>query len=322
MTILRFVWWVVGFVVLTAAGASVWLAFTTSKTETPVVVIPSATTTPPRVVAQAQYMCDGERTMKAVFMESAQPTTTSAVPDVPPQPTGQVSLMLDTAPAVVLAQGISADGARYGTNDESLVFWSKGAAALVLQDGQEGMYTNCIVVKDNPGGLSQIYHDGTIGFTVRYQTDFGTNATYTYSGLGPKKEIAGIKFIIPASMATGTNLSADSYVSVEHLSTTTAACDADAFLLSGTHATAITENDVTYSFASSSDAGAGNRYEESVYAFPGSQPCLAVRTFVHYMAIENYATGTVRAFDRESLDKTFALIRDSLTFVPRYAEVQ
>jgi hypothetical protein len=95
-------------------------------------------------------------------------------------------------------------------------------------------------------------------------------------------------------------------------------------LLAGTHATStlVTDNDVTYSFASSSDAAAGNRYEESVYALPGSEPCLAIRTFIHYGVFENYASGTVRVFDRESLNKTFALIRNSVTFVPHMVAVQ
>ena len=323
MTLQRFVVWVIGIVVLTAALASVWLVITKPATPAPVVVAPAATTTPPRVVAEASYVCDENRTLKAVFMEStgavALPT-----PNVPPTPTGQVSLVLDTAPAVVLPQTISADGARYGTENGPLVFWSKGSGALVLENGAENTYTNCIVVKDNPGGLSQVYHDGVVGFTVRYQIDFGINATYTYNGLGPKQEIAGVKFTIPASMASGTNLSNDSYISIEHLGTTTELCDAQAFLPADARATStmVTENDVTYSFASSSGAAAGNRYEESVYALPGSQPCLAVRSFVHYGVFENYASGTVRAFDPQSLEKMFASIRNSVTFVPHRAPVQ
>jgi membrane-bound inhibitor of C-type lysozyme len=262
-------------------------------------------------------MCDGNRTIQAVFMDSVDaPAAPTA--DTPPPPTGSVSLTLDSAPAVVLSQSMSADGARYGTEGDALVFWSKGAGALVLQNGTEGMYTNCMVVKDNTGGLSQVYHDATVGFTLRYPVAFLVTATYTYNGLGTKKGIAGVKFTIPAAVASGTNLSSDSYLSVEHLGTTTTECDASAFLLAGTHATAtvMTEHDVTYSVASSSGAAAGNRYEEVVYALPGSQPCIAVRTFIHYGVFENYASGTVKVFDHVALEKGFAAIRDSLTFVP------
>lgn len=321
MTILRFVGWVIGIVVVIAAGASVWMILNKPASPVPVVVVPVATTTPPRVVADAVYLCDGNRTIKATFMESnaeAKPATT----DTPPTPTGSVSLSLDAAPAVVLPQLISADGARYGSSGDTLVFWSKGTGALVLQNGVEGTYTNCIVLKDNSGGLPLTYHDGLVGFTLRYPTDFSVTATYTYDGLGPKKGIAGIKFTIPTTTATGTNLSAGSYLSIEHLSgTSTTTCDAGAFLLKGTHATAttLTLGDMTYSFASSTEAAAGNRYEEAVYALTSSMPCLAIRTFIHYGVFENYATGTVTAFHRSALEKTFAAIRASLTYLPHIA---
>ena len=320
MTILRFLGWVIGIVVITAAGASAWLIMNkpASPVPAPIVAVPVATTTPPKVVAEASYLCDGGRTIKAVFMDTDTPAK-SATPDTPPTPTGSVSLTLDENPAGVLPQSISADGARYGTDGSALVFWSKGSGALVLQNGKEGMYTNCIVVKDNMGGLSQTYHDGVVGFTLRYPADFMVTATYTYSGLGAKKTIPGIKFSIPTTTATGTNLSAGSYISIEHLGTSTATCDAGAFLRPGTHgsSTDIAENDVAFSFASSSDAAAGNRYEESVYAIPTSHPCLAIRTFIHYTALGNAASGTVKAFDRATLEKTFAAIRSSVTFVPR-----
>jgi hypothetical protein len=323
MTILRFLGWAIGIVVITAAAASVWMIVNKPPSPVPpVVVAPVATTTPPHVVAEASYLCDGNRAIKAVFMDTDTPAK-PATPDMPPTSTGSVALTLDTAPAITLPQSISADGARYGNESDALVFWSKGSGALVLQNGREGMYTNCIVVKDNAGGLSQTYHDGAMGFTLRYPMEFGVTASYTYNGLGAKKGIPGIKFTIPTSTATGTNLSADSFLSIEHLGTTTATCDASAFLLPKTHgsSTELTEGDMTYSFASSSDAGAGNRYEEMVYAIPGSSPCMAVRTFVHYTAIENYASGTVTAFDRVTLEKTFAAIRNSITFVPHMAPV-
>ena len=70
MTILRFVGWAIGIVVVTAAGASVWLIMSKPPSPIPpVVTAPVATSTPPRVVAEASYLCDGNRAIKAVFME-------------------------------------------------------------------------------------------------------------------------------------------------------------------------------------------------------------------------------------------------------------
>jgi hypothetical protein len=74
----------------------------------------------------------------------------------------------------------------------------------------------------------------------------------------------------------------------------------------------ITDNNVEYSFASSTDARAGNRYEEQVWAFPGTNPCFAIRYFIHYMAIENYPKNTVSEFNRDALIDQFDKIRTLL----------
>ena len=85
--------------------------------------------------------------------------------------------------------------------------------------------------------------------------------------------------------------------------------------------TTVSAGIIMYSIASSTGAAAGNRYEEVVYALPGSNPCLAVRTYIHYGVLENYATGTVKAFDRAALEKSFVAIRDSVTFVPHVVPI-
>ena len=125
----------------------------------------------------------------------------------------------------------------------------------------------------------------------------------------------GVKFTIPASLASGTNLSNDSYVSVERLPKATS-CNATMFLsqhgMASNVISNIAEGDITYSVASTSDAGAGNRYEEMVYALPGTSPCVAVRYFVHYGAFENYPAGTTQEFNKPLLLSTFDSIRHTL----------
>jgi membrane-bound inhibitor of C-type lysozyme len=306
--------------IIIAAAVSVWF----------VVKRPSLVITPPiapaevtpstesKVVNRVSYACDGNRLIKAAFMERVNPAV-APTPDAPPTPTGSVSLVFDDAPAVLLSQSISADGARYATVDEALVFWSKGNAAIVLDHGQDGMYTNCIATENDPGTLPFVYHDGAVGFTVRYPSDFLLDVKYIYNS-GQKMAIPGVKFTIPEIMATGTNLSVDSYVSVEHVAAEI--CDAMAFSDHAMVATSTTVmvGDVTYSFASSTDAGAGNRYEESVYVLPTVNQCLALRYFVHYGAIENYDAGTIKTFDRAALLSVFDRVRDSVVFEPRFAE--
>ena len=151
----------------------------------------------------------------------------------------------------------------------------------------------------------------TSTYSVKYPGNFALDAQYAYDQFGPKKLIHGVKFTVPATVATGTNLSADTGVSVEQLPHAKN-CTADIYLTANVTARAVSEGGIEYSFASSTGAAAGNRYEERVYAFPNSSPCTAVRYFIHSAAVENFAEGAVREFDRAALLAEFDNIRDSL----------
>ena len=146
--------------------------------------------------------------------------------------------------------------------------------------------------------LTQVYQDAEHKFSIRYPEGFTVDEKYQYQNMGPGKAIDGTKFTIPTAMATGTNLSLDSYVSVEHMSTSTP-CEAARFLEHRADIETIQDMGVTYSVASSSDAAAGNRYEETVYVLPQSSLCLAVRYFIHYGAYENYPGDSIKEFDEE-----------------------
>jgi len=152
----------------------------------------------------------------------------------------------------------------------------------------------------------------TSTYSVRYPGNFVLNAQYAYDQFGPKKLINGVKFIIPAAMATGTNLSAnDTGVSVEQLPRAKN-CTGDIYLMASVTAHDIIENGTEYSFASSTGAAAGNLYDEQVYALATSSPCTAVRYFIHSSNISNYPAGMVSEFDRAALLGEFDKIRASL----------
>ena len=161
--------------------------------------------------------------------------------------------------------------------------------------------------------LPQAYQNSTRGILFRYPTGFTLDETYTYQGFGPGKSISGIKLTIPSQMATGTNLSTDSYLSVEQVSGSQP-CTPRLFLDQGRGGITqtITTGGITYLSASSTDAAAGNRYEEIVYTLPKSIPCTSVRYFIHYGAIENYPKDMVKQFDKVSLLKQFDTIRQTL----------
>ena len=151
----------------------------------------------------------------------------------------------------------------------------------------------------------------TSTYSVRYPGNFALNAQYAYDQFGPKKLINGVKFTVPATVATGTNLSADTGVSVEQLPRAKN-CTGDIYLLDNVTAHDIIENGTEYSFASSTGAAAGNLYDEQVYALATSSPCTAVRYFIHSSNISNYPAGMVSEFDRAALLGEFDKIRASL----------
>jgi hypothetical protein len=173
--------------------------------------------------------------------------------------------------------------------------------------------TTCTSATTTPVSLTQTYKSSTYKFTLNYPALYTVDRSYTYQALGPGKDIHGVKFTIDPSLAKGTNLSTDSYISVESMPHRTS-CSATSFVSDGTKATTITDNGVTYSFAKTGDAGAGNRYDETVYALPGTNSCLAVRYFIHYGVIENYPP-TVKAFDKKALTDQFDQIRKTLILI-------
>jgi len=258
-------------------------------------------------LAQVTYICDGDKTIDATFYEGK---IQFVDPGQPPIPTGSVKIVLSDGRIFNLPQTISADGTRYANSDESFIFWGKGNGALILEDNVEKSYIGCIVEAKDSGELPNIYHNSSVGFSIRYPANYLVNTNYQ-SELSPDRKISGVKFTIPESITTGTNLSSDSGISVESIPDTQD-CNASFFLYNNLTAQTITDNGVDYSFASSTDAAAGNRYEEKIWAMPGTNPCVAIHYFIHYGAIENYPQGLVQEFDKTSLINLFDKIRQTL----------
>jgi membrane-bound inhibitor of C-type lysozyme len=273
--------------------------------------IKKSETAPQTVVAPitATFACDNSKVIQASFINGE---TVPIVAGTRPIPNGIVELDFGNAKRMTLGQTISADGARYANHDESFVFWNKGNGAMVLQNGVEKDYTGCLVVAPKPvnSGLDEVYSNAVKGFSVRTPRGYVHDGTYQYQ-MTPEEAIDGVKFTIPPTLAVGTNLAQDTYLSIEHLPGADN-CTADLFLYDNVSAKDVTENGVAYSMASSTGAGAGNRYEETVYAVQGSNPCTAVRYFVHYGVIENYTPGAVREFNEKVLLAQFDAIRRTL----------
>ena len=156
------------------------------------------------------------------------------------------------------------------------------------------------------------------GYSIHYPPDWRVDPSHDYQALGPGKDIRGTAFLVSAQWTQGTNLSTDSYLAVETLPSAKS-CTADLFLddadQSGPQET--TQHGIRWSVEHGSDAGAGNFYDETVYAVEDSRPCLAIRYFVHSTNIGNYDPGSVRAFDAAGLTATFERMRRSFRLVKR-----
>jgi membrane-bound inhibitor of C-type lysozyme len=300
-----------GILIVLALALGVWLSLRLGQT---------APTSLGASVASANYSCDAGRTISAQYFKGEDKPGQNGGP---PEPGGAVKLALSDGRNLTLKQTVSADGARYSDGNpqaaqgqagaETFVFWSKGQAALVLENNEQKSYLGCIEVADDPGGLPQVYSSGTQGFSIRYPAGYSLDEHYTYTGLGPVQTIKGTRFVIDPAIASGTNLSADSYVSVEPMAGAVNSCSAGIYLSDAHPAGFVDEDGRRYSVATSTGAGAGNRYDEVVFATPVQNGCMAVRYFVHYGAIGNYPEGEVREFDRAALFAQFDRIRRTLT---------
>jgi hypothetical protein len=155
-----------------------------------------------------------------------------------------------------------------------------------------------------------LYHDAKLHFAIAYPPHWTVNPNFTNEALGPGKAIHGVSFTISPKRTQGTNLGADTALSVQHLAS--GECEAKRFQSLSDSESVVKDGDRTYSYMTAGDAAMGNRYDITIYALTGTQPCLAVEYFIHYSAYENYPPGTVKKFDRDGLIKTFDKMRRSL----------
>ncbi len=151
----------------------------------------------------------------------------------------------------------------------------------------------------------------TSTFSIVYPVDYTVDPNFQNTEVSADKPISGVKFTIPTTSATGTNLASDTYISVEQLPHAKN-CTGDIYVANDVTASTVTDNGVTYSVATTTGAAAGNLYEETVYAIASSSPCTAVRYWIHSSNLGNYDPGAVTAYNKDALISSFDTIRRSL----------
>jgi hypothetical protein len=243
--------------------------------------------------SEAFYLCEDGKTIKAAVYNN------------------KAEVELSDGRILSLPLADTSFGKKYASKDDSVAFWYEGNGALILENNIDQTYTGCVRLAMEPSEFPEAYTDGQNGFSLRYPGGYTVNNSYKYESLGPNREIYGVKFTIPSSYATGKNLSSfDTGVSLE-IVPAVQECTASLFL-DDVEAQDTTEGGREYSYAEMSGAGAGNRYDEYVWALKGTNPCIAVRYLIHSTNIGNYPEGTVEEFDKESLIGEFDKIRESL----------
>ncbi len=292
-------------IVIISIGIGVWrFSYKTKLNWTRPNNTPSSLNENLDLINHLTYLCQNNKTIEAFFYEG---DFYPVQPGEPPIPSGQVKIILSDGRTFDLPQTISADGVRYANSDESFIFWSKGNGVLVLENGVEKNYVGCLALAQDSGGLTQTYLSSEANFSIRYPENYSFSQ---YQDIKSGQTIKGVKFTIPESLTKGTNLSNDSGVSVEVISNRHD-CNASLFL-DGVSAQNITDNGRECSYAFLEDRTAGNRYEEQIWVFLGSNSCFAVRYFIHYANLENYSEGSISEFDYQALLEQFDKIRQSL----------
>src|SRR3989344_100407 len=150
----------------------------------------------------------------------------------------------------------------------------------------------------------------TSTYSIAYPPEFTIDEGYSYDQF-QGKPIAGVKFTVPMQMATGTNLSATSYVSVEQLPRALS-CAGDIYVVPNVRPRDISEGSTIYSVATTTEGAAGSTFEEQVWAIKGSKPCTAIRYFIRTAPMVNFEAGAVREYGRAALLLAFDEIRRSL----------
>lgn len=139
--------WIAVVIAIICFGAAVWYAgrqndgglekeVARDQTESP----EQNATDEQNFIAQAVYVCDGGKTIEARFYEG---DPVFVAPGQMPIPAGSVKIVLSDGRDFELPQTISASGARYANEDESLIFWNKGDSVMIFENGEEKDYLNC-----------------------------------------------------------------------------------------------------------------------------------------------------------------------------------
>ncbi|MFA6095658.1 MAG: hypothetical protein WC767_02335 [Candidatus Paceibacterota bacterium] len=181
-------------------------------------------------------------------------------------------------------------------------------------------FTSPAASEDVPGWKT--YRTDEFGFEVKYPADFIIDEGHAYGRI-ERQTLLGVAFKVPSRLSAGTNLSSDSYIAIERSNGDGDSCDAYSFLEQAQTAAARDSEwrkigEASYSYGKSSGAGAGNYYEESVYARSITRSfCIIARLSVHSVNPDllRESDPSIRLYDREQLDRLFRDVIASIRII-------
>ncbi|MBC7836437.1 hypothetical protein H7X87_01520 [Acetobacteraceae bacterium] len=194
--------------------------------------------------------------------------------------------------------------------DKTTAFFIGSLVAFIALGSALSLFHVSAIATDP--SLWNIYASESMSFSVQYPEDYTIDEQYSYE-IAPQRRAEGIALKVPPIFTQGTNLSSDSYISIETIPEFSSCNIAQYLYNMPTQDVTLIDGGWEYSVGEEVGENAGSYYEEKVFLRNDIGPCLVVRYFIHTMSLEDYATGNVREFDRAALLGEFDQIRRSLT---------
>jgi len=165
-----------------------------------------------------------------------------------------------------------------------------------------------------PGVTTLKYVSSTYGFSIR-RPKTASVVTSGFDGFLPLTKKAVVGIVLPKSLFHGTNLQeAAVYIGASKLPAVLAAWNMPVAAIGETGAGTTAINGVSFAIFTSSDAGAGNYYEQRTYRVVHKGTCFEITEFLHSNSIGNYTPGTVQEFDKVKFQGYLEAIVDTFRF--------
>lgn len=158
------------------------------------------------------------------------------------------------------------------------------------------------------------YRDTALRFSIQYP-DIATSSPVEFAGYLPRTASPVASFTLPRSMFEGTNLGeAGVYIGATTSPKIVASCETPMPDMGELSVSSTTLNGAVFATATSSDAGAGNRYETTVFRAVHDGTCFEIVELLHWADIHNFGPETAE-FDKAKFQGYLDAIAATFSFI-------